>query len=548
MRAEPRDWACAALLALGWAVLFAYVDPRGDFPLNDDFIYAESARHLAATGEMRLSEWAKAAALPHIALGAAVLRAGGTGHGALRALMLGAGLTAALLLFFILRGAGVERRRALAGAAALAACPLYAAMSASFHTDITCLLLSLLCLAVLLKGLRSGDPAALAAGSLLAGLAFLTRQSAGLALAGALVHLRLERRLTVRAACALLLPAAAVAAAYLCWFYFVHGLTWGWLSRHQAPDPAGVLSPAAWAEYAARLSHAAQYLSLFMLPLALGLASKRDLSRPRGREGAALALLVAGWAAGLLTAGGMPLLPNTLHRGGLGVVTLNGAAEKFAGAWGDPRLWRALDFAGLLSSLFLARLLLSRPWPPEARVAAWLAAPPLLVSLLFPTAYDRYLLIILPAAILAALACSRERAFRPSSAAFGCLLMAAATGVGLKDYFAWNRARWDAGMRAVARGMPPEKVENGFDWDGSFTLERNMKALRATRPVSGIGPWDWMTLNRIVLATSFSPEPPPGFSRVASFPYETPLSAGPRLIHLHSAAPRPPRSTPSTTK
>lgn len=550
MKAEARraDWACAALLAAAWVSLFVYVDPRGDFPLNDDFIYAASARGLAETGVLRLSEWAKAAGLPHIALGALVARAGGAGNGALRLSMLVVGLAAAVLLFFILRGAGVGRGRALAGAGALAACPLYAAMSASFHTDVTCLLLSLLSLAALLRGLRDGGLGALAAGSALAGLAFLTRQSALLSLAGALVFLWRERRLTPRTAAALLLPAGVVVAAYLWWFYFIHGVTWGWLSDHQAPRLAGLRSAAAWAGYAARLSHGAQTLALFLLPLSLGLLSSRDRARPRGREWVVFGALVAGWAAGLAWSGGQPLLPNTLHRGGLGVVTLNEAAQKYAGAWGDARLWRALDLAGLLSSLLLARILLSRPWTADARVAVWLAAPPLLASLALPVAYDRYLLIALPAAILAVLRCGRERPFRPAAAAAGCLLAAAATGVGLKDYFAWNRARWEAGMAAVARGMPPEKIENGFDWDGQFTLERNMKALLASRPAREIGAWDWMALNRVTLATSFSPEPPPGFVHVASFPYDTPLSARPRHVHLHSASSASPRSTPSSAK
>ena len=79
-------------------------------------------------------------------------------------------------------------------------------------------------------------------------------------------------------------------------------------------------------------------------------------------------------------------------------------------------------------------------------------------------------------------------------------------------------------MTAVAHGITPDKVENGFDWDGQFTLTRNLALLRASKPAADIGIWEWQTLNRVVLETGFKPAPHmPGWTLVAEFPYRTPL-------------------------
>jgi hypothetical protein len=140
-------------------------------------------------------------------------------------------------------------------------------------------------------------------------------------------------------------------------------------------------------------------------------------------------------------------------------------------------------------------------------------------------AYDRYLLTVLPAAAAGLVAGRAETAKRASAAWAAVALAALLTAAGLSDYFAWNRARWDAGMSAVAHGVPPEKIENGFDWDGQFTLTRNLAALDARLPADKIGMWDWQTLNRIVVATTFSAEPPAaGWKLVGRFPYRTPLA------------------------
>ncbi|MEK7742962.1 MAG: hypothetical protein AAB578_01120, partial [Elusimicrobiota bacterium] len=275
---------------------------------------------------------------------------------------------------------------------------------------------------------------------------------------------------------------------------------------------------------------------MFLSPLTLALGAGLLRPAPKARELAVLAAVAALAAAGWWAEGGMPLLENTLNRAGLGVVTLSSPQAKAAGWWGARTLWLFFDAAALLSALALMRLLWRRApgkGSTQAAVAAFIL-PPFLAFLLLSENYDRYLLCLLPGAIAMVLMSLEELPWSRSALAGGLLFWAALTGAGLKDYFAWNRARWQAGLHGVSLGVPPGRIENGFDWDGQYTLQANMDHLMADKAPGEIGMWDWMKLNRVVLVTSFSPEPPfPGYVRVERFSYRTPLSPGEHFVYLH---------------
>lgn len=529
------DLGRIALLLLGWALLFSYVDPRGDFPLNDDFQYVQSVSHLVAHGELRLSEWALTSSVTHVLLGSLTTLFAAPGNGALRFFALVLGGANVVLFYLFLRRLRLGAAAALLGAATLALNPVYMTMSASFHPEVSIVFFTLLALWAFTLGVETGSEFLLAAASAAAGLAFLTRQPALLLVAGGAAFLAGERRLSVRSAALLLAPAALITAVYFFWFLFLHGPTWAWLTQRPALSLSALVDPGAWLRAALRLNAGLQTLGGSLLPLALAAAPfwlKKE--RPRGRELAAL-VVVAGLAAlGWAAFGGMPLLQNTFHRRGLGVVTLNAPEAKAVGAWGNTWAWRAVDAACLFSCLVLTRVFFSR-WSGArtARAAVFFCAPPTLLMLFAGLFYDRYLLAFLPAAIAAALLCVGSD-LRPRAGLAGCLLMAGLSTIGLKDYFAWNRARWQAGLAGIARGVPAAAIENGFDWDGQFTLARNMRRLLAESPAKEIGGWEWMRLNRIALVTSFASTPPrEDFVAVERFAYRTPLSPRTEYVYLY---------------
>lgn len=533
VRAPRRDLLLAFVPAALCAVLLAAADPRGDFPLNDDFQYADSVFGLLRGTGLRLSPMAYASQVSHIL--PAVLPAWlfGPGDWVLRLWTMALGCLGAAAAALMARRFGAAAGAAILAGAVLACDPLHLAMSASFHMEVTLMLFVTASAWLFLEHLETRSAAALAGAGLALGAAALTRQTALLAAVGMAAVLAGSGRLGRREAAALFLPPALMLGAWSAWFHLVHGPTWAALSVR----PAWPSSPPAVLAALRRLGDAAQTAALLLAPASLaGFRALRRLPRPGRGESAALGLVLLfafdGW-----TRGGMPLMTNTLSRIGLGVVTIGGPAAKEAGWWGSAALWRAADAAALLSLLSLVRLMWRRPGAvPEAgraRALCALAAAPVLAAAVLGENYDRYLLAWLPCAAAAAV-WSCGAACRPAWGLAAALVMGAGSAAGLRDYFAWNRARWEAGLRAVARGAPPEKVANGFDWDGRLTLAPNFARLLAAKPAAEVGMWDWMTLNRVVAVTSFSPVPPRGdFVPVDSVPYRTPFARGERRVYLY---------------
>jgi hypothetical protein len=545
VKEEPRPPARAdagrlALLGAAWAALFLACDPRGAFPLNDDFQYAECARRLLAGEGFHPPDWALSWAAPHAALGALMTAPWGASNQALRLWMLCVGACGAAGVYALARRWRAGEDAALLAALTLALSPLYAALSASFHLDVTAAVLTLAALGAFLRGRETGSARWLAASSVLIGLSGLTRQTGFLCAAGGAAALALERRLTVFSAAALLAPALLLGGGFEVWLRVARGPSWAWASGAYAGSPLTDWARLAfWRTVLERLSQSVQMGALFLLPLAIPRA--RDaLRRPPSRgEAAALAAVAAAAAWGWAAARGLPLIQNTLHHNGLGVVTLMGSGDKPGGWWSGPWLWNAAALLALASSLVLVRAAaedLRGPSGAERRAAALFVGAPFAAVLAVPVMYDRYLLMILPAAAAAFAAGRRETAVRLAPAFAAAAVLGLLTTAGLADYFSWNRARWEAGMAAVAHGVPPERVEDGFDWDGQFTLTRNLAALRATRPAREIGIWDWQALNRVVAGTTFSEAAPlPGWVLVGRFPYRTPLTRAGGAVRLYAA-------------
>ena len=456
---------------------------------------------------------------------------------ALRMWMLVLGLIGVVLVYALARRWRAGEDAALLAALTLAVSPLYAALSASFHLDVTVAVFTLAGLLTFLRGRESESPRWLAAASALIAASGLARQTGFLCVVGGAAALALDRKLTQRSAAALLLPAGLVALGFWMWFRFIHGPTWAWQSGAYSPKISlrGWTRAGAWETGLGRISATVQTGSLCLLPLAV-LRRQDAARRPTRGERAALSLLIGAALAGWARAGGLPLIQNTLSHIGLGVVTLLGFDEKSAGWWASSWLWNAAALLALVSSVVLARSA-AFAWRAEksgeGRAAALFVAAPFVPALLMPILNDRYLLALLPAAAAACAAGRREKARALIPAFAAAAVLAAFTWAGLSDYFAWNRARWTAGMDAVRRGVPPERIENGFDWDGQFSLTRNLEVLRRGRPAAEIGIWDWQRLNKIVLETTFSDKPTEeGWVLVASYPYRTPLVPGGGVVRV----------------
>ena len=513
LRAAPLLFVLAAV---------ALVRPFGDFPLNDDWAYAASARALLEEGELRLSDWVPASTVFHIVWGSGWALLVGEGHLALRLSVVCWLATGALLLAATLRRLGASETVAALGGLCFAANPLALSFGFTYHTDVPFVALGIAALYALLRFDEQQQTRWLWVSSACAAAAITTRQIGIGFEAGILGLLLWRRHASPRVWLAALLIPALATAAYLVWIEWLHEATWA-MDAYLLEDSFGYLAqPGVWIpETLRRALGACAYAALFALPLVLA-------SRPqwRSRRTAVLALAAAGaWFA----YGNWPYFANAFGPGGLGTVTVHAPQAKASGFFAWTGFAIALTGAawGSLVWAALPRGPAARPSGDPVLRTLYLATWGLVFLLMLPksTFFDRYVLVLLPPAIVAAgLRADALRGPRAALALTSWVLLSIVALVGTVDYHAWNEAKWRLGRRALAGGAAPGDVAAGVDWDAHWTYAPNMRRLKAHRRLDQIGRWDWQMMNPRSSLVAFAQQSGPWVRVVDEEPYRTPLS------------------------
>lgn len=407
-------WALAALLLL-WGLAVAWVGLGGDYPLNDDWAYAISAKQLLHSGRMHILDWAAPSLVAHVAWGALCMRLLGESFVSLRCGTLLLSLGGAFATYGLGRCLGLLPRRAVLPALALLFSPWYVNLSFTFMSDVPWLfvvLVALCCFSVALRTQRRWVGCTLLALSGTAlGVAALIRQFGVVLLPGlwvtlAVQHLRLgaghvpspasstpstrSRSADARPAwdlalraLALSLPTLLIYGVFHVWYSRVHGAT---LANRETWTR--ILQLRGY-QQAFHLLAFAYYFALWLLPLLFGVLlgyrgrwSQLGRILPLRRAPATLACLGGGALLVVLIAllvGGrglslqrspdstmfplMPYLGNIVYSLGIGPQTLN--PEAYQGGthglpwapWLGPLLTAlCLASAGLFSGLFLDEL------------------------------------------------------------------------------------------------------------------------------------------------------------------------------------------------
>lgn len=485
------DLAALLALALVWIALFALTLPVGNFPLNDDWVYAIAVRSILDTGRFTLPYPSSANVFAQAYWGALFCLPSGFSFTALRAstgVLGGAGIIATWLL---LRELGARRPLAFAGALTLAVNPLYLDLSASFMTDVPFTAAVTASLWLYVRGVRRGAAATLGAAFVLAGLAILIRQFA-LVLPLAFAAAQIARKgAGARNLAIAILPVALALALQIA---FERWLVASGRTPVIFPSVADLL-PDRWRYaplHAARLAAMAlPYFGLFMAPFVAGWGLTRwpregQRRSPSHRAGAATAVLLL--AALVVWHSPLPALGNVLIPSGLGPLTLSDTLALHINAPVVPEFVRILWIAATVLGDGVAILVLARfanALATVARSAEARAAWPLVLLLTLIAAYaagmvlvstqddmfDRYLLPLIPATaaallILPAPRPARHRLLR----ALPCGLLLAAFALfavpATHDYLAWNRARWAATDSLRRAGVAFADIDGGYEFNG----------------------------------------------------------------------------------
>ncbi len=525
------------VLAGLWLLTLTIVPPRGDFPLNDDWMYAKVVKHLVETGEYQSNPYIDPTFILQAYWGAGFVKIFGFSFETLRASSLLLALIAIWAAHWCAREAGLNARWALLVAIAVLVNPLFLNLSNTFMTDVPFLALCTLSAAAYLRGFNTHRARWIAVATCIIAAAYFVRQFAVvlmLAAAIALLHpIQMPPRtrakfwavfvsiLIVFAALRTVIPTGGLGL----------GGAWDWARLGDTWFQRAL-------EILRYLTLAYSYLSVFLAPIAVAWAmSLRRSTEPAAQIDAgdetgnsttqsiiarrfspratllvaALSLFIA-WLIIPQWPHRLPGVGNLLVDLGVGPLLMPGMLDGTtimagtrigAGPW---RVITALAFvgAGAITAL-LIRTNLRALMPAALRepgrrtdffLALWslgmllmLAMPPVAAR------FDRYFLTaLIPTSILTV----RWIAARASGPAIAAYVTAAALHIFslacLQDYLAWNTARWE-GLASLQRDhqIPLDQINGGYEFNGWYHSDHFAEESRRAG-VKVFGPRSWWTL------------------------------------------------------
>lgn len=518
-------WVMLCLAGVATLCVIA-VNPRAEFPLNDDWLYTRVVQQFLDTGRLAKPPLAAVSLVAQTLWGSAASKVFGFSHTTLR-------LSSVLLhLLAALATAAAVGRRAKTSHAAFAGLlillsPLGLVSAFSFMPEPA---LEAALAVTLLAAVRWEERHTAARGiavALAAASAYLVHPVAAVVPAWLLVRawgrprgVGSDTAVVGERSYVRLLPGLAALAGvvpFLAWY--LHGtqgtMSGMWISRSSGIDLVLRLF--------SRGSSVVVYLGLLLLPLGVSLLSWRRTLFPT-----CFILWAWGqaWWLGAPAPLPLPSLENVLHPAGLGFIGVQGVPPALP-SW----FWMTLSVGSLGAAIGLVGRLL----PPSALpvwtglflgIIPWIGGLVLGPSLLraivagmggsafwlwafwgalrargslalgivwlailaaLPPFYDRYLVPLLPLFVVDL--ASRVERTRPWIWAL-LALMGILAVIGTHDYLAWNRCRWDQIAALEEQGVEPDSIDGGYEWAG---WRHAWRGTPSDRPAAAHAPW-WIRL------------------------------------------------------
>ncbi len=543
-------------ITLSWLVMVALANPLGDFPLNDDWAYAESVKTLLTTNKIVIPDWSAANFFTQVIWGWLFTLIFGFSFTVLRfsTLTLTLGLLGVIAAFKLSREVGVPIIIAALGALLLMVNPIYFASSNTFMTDIPFFTLSTLALLFLTKVINTDDTVYLILGIVAIGLALLIRQLGFAVSIGYAVAYLLGRKLSLRSifrALAPLIVCILIQVMFRLWLSSNDHVPSMYGAQINQIKDVLLLAPLNMVRiFGGHAINTLLYIGLFLSPLLL-LVWYNQYKKLTLSKTLQLALIVILIYVVLRQIGmsHWPLVGNVLDSHGIGPMLENDSAgysiltHEHHGVNFFWKLIGALSiwFTGYM--LYLMHTSIRKTWGDYknqtlkvSRLRVQMFFLCVMIVYCFPTFlvqgfFDRYLLLpILTCSILiqsrinflAKLSRLRFVIITLMVTVIGTLTIAAT-----HDYLAWNRARWVALNDLVYKtGVSPTRIDGGFEFNGMWLYSK--KAAK----VEGQKGW-WVADDEYLIAYTFGAKTKSeGYSVLATYPVFSYLSFSPKNIYV----------------
>jgi hypothetical protein len=536
-----------AALAFIWLMIVLLVDPRGNFPLNDDWSYGRAVQNLVERHSFALTGFTSMPLLAQVVWGALFCLPAGFSFTALRVSTLVLGFVGIVATYELLKEARASRGFALMGALLVALNPLYCVLAFSFMTDVPFFAFSMLAILFLVRGTVRDRPVSVYIGVLFTFVALLIRQPAMLILLAFAVTYPLCRGFTRITISRAVMPVFFGVGFLIAYRRLLEATTGVPVLYNRAYDPltesaAGFVQ--ALGQVLDRLFVAAIYLGLFALPVALIVAGRRWRNSSGTIRQAPLVLSAAVSAivmAALIWSGRrFPLTGNVLSEDSLGPTLLRDTyilrLRDFPHLPGS--VWWAVTAGAVTGAVLVAQRIaatgidLVRTIARKRIVTDFPSAFALVLGLVYAasiavTGYlDRYLIFALPLVLMTVAAAAVPGRWRWHAGSVAAATLVVVFGffsvAATHDYLSWNRARW-AALRHLTNDMNVSyrDIDGGFEFNGWYGYDPTY------RETSGVSPW-WVQNDRYLI--SFAPLPAYEVTNV--YRYGTWMPIGPREIFV----------------
>lgn len=517
------------IIALVWLAMIMLVNPLGDFPLNDDWAYAQSVKDFLDTGNFVLPGWAVANLLPQVFFGVLFCLPFGFSFTALRFSTLTMGLLGVIATYLLLKEISLNRKIALLGAFLIALNPIYFGLSNTFMTDVTHYAVSILSLYLFCIGLKKDSLKIIIVSLVFGIISLLIRQVTAALLCGYAVTYIFQYKAKIQswiiATLLFIIIPLGIQSIFSDIFWPKDFGHYG-AKEEQFVSQVSSFNPEIFGNFIYFALCASLYLGLFLFPLLIVVFDfKFQQIKPRINQKIFLSSLfflltiIGVWLLSIKKQ--MPINGNVLDKWGLGPLTLrdtllSSATETLPNSW--EFFWILITILSIIGSALLILFIalsayqfffeLEFSWLTRSQAmvntsTAFIYFLPLGLSFFF----DRYLLLFLPL-LMSIILCflgdiSKFRIGNKTIilSLITIFIFGGFTIASTHDYLSWNRIRWEAiNNLMLEKEISPKHIDGGFEFNGWYLYnpEQNIYHKRKSKEV-----WWWVEQDDYVI--SFSP-------------------------------------------
>lgn len=495
-------WA-PLVLAFLWLIMILFVNPVGDFPLNDDWCYGRVVYSMVEDGKIQFPHWGAPVLIAQALWGVLFCVPFGFSFTALRISTLVLALFGILSLYQILveiRSSETKYDRFLAffGAVLIATNPLFFLLSNSFMTDIPFFSLTMMSILFFIRGIKLETVCNIAAGTFFALLAIFIRQVGFVIPVSFAIAFMIKNKFNKRVVSKAFLPVLLILAVYIVYTTCMK-LTVG-LPTVQNEKLGRMFAELTHPDIelfvyiVTKTVYALLYLGLFLLPFSLiNFSIKlRQLVSFIGKRNLSLVfscIFLLTTLFLLLKRRIMPVSGNVLYDIGLGppllydVYNLNLPNLPQAPVF----VWLIITFAAIAGVTLLSVDIFSVIhyfWVSNLRekdnktrkiiIFIFLACTLYFGPLAITGFFDRYLIFLVPLLMILVSCWVKETEIR-FNRFFVVTAVMIIVGYSMfavaatHDYLSWNKARWHAiDYLLEDKGIPPQKINGGFEFNGWY--------------------------------------------------------------------------------